>query len=204
VHTPVNYFEENKMKRLVIFLMVICMVSVYADGPDSWAFTHNPDDPFTDEALLTEKNPYTGIPLKDDPAFAVLQIVSEDSLFFHWTNDIKGGPRRLLETMFGDFVREKYGDLDSAFSAWGGGAEVKGDDRSAGRLGLYIHWAIEQWPGQGNIKRIRDQVEFFANTEYMFFKKMKKYLRDELGAQQIITASNFGSADEVRLGDLQR
>ncbi len=154
--------------------------------------------------LLTEPNPYTGIPLKDDPGFAILQIVSEDSLFFHWTNNIKGGPRRLLETMFADFAKEKYGSLDKAFATWGDNAETKGDAVDEGRLGLYIHWAIEQWPGQGNIKRIRDQIEFYAKVERKFFTDMKAYLKDELGAKQIITASNFGSADEVRLGDLQR
>jgi hypothetical protein len=30
--------------------------------------------------MLTEKNPYTGIALKDDPALAILQLQNEDSL----------------------------------------------------------------------------------------------------------------------------
>jgi hypothetical protein len=34
--------------------------------------------------VLTEKNPYTGIPLAQDPALAIIQIQNEDSLLF-WT-----------------------------------------------------------------------------------------------------------------------
>ncbi len=36
------------------------------------------------KALLTQRNPYTGIPLGKDPAVAILQVQNEDSLFF-WT-----------------------------------------------------------------------------------------------------------------------
>ncbi len=153
--------------------------------------------------LLTEKNPYTGIPLKDDPGLAIIQIVSEDTLFFYWTDRIKGGPKRILETMFANFAKGKYGSIEKAFAAWKQ-TKISGDAAAEGRLGLYRHWVLEQWPAEGEPRRVRDQLEFMSQLERGFFEDMKRYLKDELGAKQIIGASNFGSAGERRLGDLQR
>ncbi len=36
------------------------------------------------KALYTKVNPFTGIPLKDDPAVGLIQIMNEDGVFF-WT-----------------------------------------------------------------------------------------------------------------------
>ncbi len=78
--------------------------------------------------LLTDANTYTGIPLKDDPALAIVQIVSEDTIFFWWTDKIKGGPRLELERRFGEFAQEKYGSDEKALAAWDE-AKVDGDAR---------------------------------------------------------------------------
>jgi hypothetical protein len=42
--------------------------------------------------LLTTKNPYTGVPLRDDPAVAVAELVNEDSYLF-WTFSYNNIPR---------------------------------------------------------------------------------------------------------------
>lgn len=153
--------------------------------------------------LLVRKNPYTGIPLKDDSALAIVQIVSEDSVFFWWIDKVHGGPRRELERRFAAFAAGLHGSVDKALAAWDG-AEVKGDDLDAGRLGLYPLYNVLQWPGAGNRRRIRDQVAFLSKLERDFYAEMKRYLHQDLGAHQLIAASNFGPADDVRLGDLQR
>ncbi len=44
--------------------------------------------------VLTEKNPYTGIPLAQDPALAIIQIQNEDSLLFWTSQGIKGSANR--------------------------------------------------------------------------------------------------------------
>ncbi len=153
--------------------------------------------------LLCDKNPYTGIPLKDDPALAIVQVVSEDSLLFWWFNSIKGGPLKELQGRFAAFAKGKYGSLDAAMDAWGG-ADVKGDAPRAGRLGLYNLYNLTQWPVVGNARRVRDQAEFLATLERSFYAKTIDYLKNELGAKQLVGPSNMGSADEVRLDDLQR
>ena len=63
--------------------------------------------------LYTEPNPYTGIPLKDDPAVAIIQLQNEDSLLFYTESQIQGKPRDQLVKMFGDFLKKKYGSLET-------------------------------------------------------------------------------------------
>ncbi len=153
--------------------------------------------------LLTEENPYTGIPLKDEAALAIVQIVSEDSLMFWWLDRVKGGPLRELQSRFHRFAREKHGSIDAALEAWDG-AEVEGDAPAKGRLGLYPMYNLTLWPGRGNSRRLRDQLEFLARLERDFYAEMKEFLTEEVGARQLIGPSNFHSADAVRLDDLQR
>ena len=117
--------------------------------------------------LLVTKNPYTGIPLKDDPALAIVQIVSEDSVFFWWVDKVHGGPRRELERRFAAFAAALHGSTGKALAAWGG-AKVEGDDPDAGRLGLYPLYNVLQWPGVGNRRRIREQVAFLSRLERDF------------------------------------
>ncbi len=155
------------------------------------------------KTMLTEKNPYTGIPIKDDPAVAVIQIVSEDSLLFYWLNGISGGPLKRLQGLFYDFATEKYGSGDKALAAWDS-AQAKGDDLPARRLGLYGVHELAQQPEGGKGRRLRDQAEFLARLERDFYMEMKRYLKEECGAKQLITASNMGSASDIHLDDLQR
>ncbi len=153
--------------------------------------------------MMTEPNPYTGVALKDEPALAIVQIVSEDSLMFWWLDKIKGGPRRELERQFARFAADKHGSIAAALEAWNGSA-VEGDAAAEGRLGLYPLYNLTQWPGVGHPQRLADQVAFLARTEHDFYAEMKRYLRDELGVRQVVGPSNFHSADAVRLDDLQR
>ncbi len=153
--------------------------------------------------LLTETNPHTGVALKDDPALAIVQIVSEDSIFFWWLPKVHGGPLKRLQRLFGEFAAGRHGSIDKALATWDG-AKVEGDAPGQGRLGLYHLHNLIQWPGTGNRVRLRDQVAFLSHLERSFYKDMRRYLREELGVRAVIGASNFGPADDVRLGDLQR
>ncbi|MFP4579479.1 MAG: hypothetical protein ACLFQ6_02010 [Candidatus Sumerlaeia bacterium] len=153
--------------------------------------------------LFTDVNPYTGIAIKDDPAVAIVQVVSEDSLFFWWLDRVKGGPLKELEHRFALWAIDEYGSVDKAIAAWDGSA-LGGDSESEKRLQLHDTFHISEWSGAGNRKRVADQVRFMAQLEHDFYAGMKKYFQEELGAKQLIGPSNFGSADAARLSDLQR
>ena len=160
--------------------------------------------------LLTRENPYTGVSLADDPAVAVVEIVNEDSLFF-WTFDPARIPPeaiRPLEQAFGKWAADRYGSIEKAMGTWGPAPRPQAPDDVAGsRLGLYsagflggADWAVNQ----RNTARARDQLEFMARLQRGFYADATKYLRDELGVRCSIMASNWKTADERILGEIER
>jgi len=153
--------------------------------------------------LLTATNCFTGVPLACEPAVAIIQIVSEDSMFFWWIDKVKGGPLRTLQSRFAEFLMARYGSLAAATNAWHGSA-LGGDEMAEGRMGLYPLAELVRWPVPAPARRLRDQTAFMALCERAFYREMMRYLKDELGARQLVAPSNFGPCDETRLGDLQR
>jgi len=92
-------------------------------------------------ALLTPPNPYTGIPLKDEPGVAIIQVQNEDSMLFWTIANVEGGERELLQRRFGEWLVRKYGSLEAASAAWQA-ERVEGDDLGRGLPGLYHIWEM--------------------------------------------------------------
>lgn len=149
--------------------------------------------------LLCEVNPHTGIPLRDDPAVALIQVVSEDTLLFYWLDKIHGGPRRVLEERFAAWAVGRHGSCAAALAAWGG--PLAGDQPDAGRLALLPMHRLTAADGG---PRADDTARFLAETERRFYGEAIRYLRDELGCRLLVGGSNFHSASALRLDDLQR
>ena len=159
--------------------------------------------------VLTEKNPYTGIPLAQEPALAIIQIQNEDSLLFWTSQGIKGPARKELRRQFGEFVRRKYGSLDKAAKEWGGAApsadQDSPDNFAQGEAALYIVWELTQHRGnEGQQRRCADQMQFFTETMFAFNKMVGDYLRKELGCKQLVNAGNWRTADNVTMLDAER
>lgn len=154
--------------------------------------------------LLTEKNPYTGLSLAQDPALALLQLQNEDSLLFWTVDGIKGPQREALERRFADFARRKYGSLQAAQTAWRTHG-VLYDPLTQGRLALRPVWELTQ-PVQstGQSRRLADQTEFLARTMHDFNRRTVEFLRRELGVKALINAGNWKTASAERLGDVER
>ena len=159
--------------------------------------------------VLTEKNPYTGVPLAQDPALAIIQIQNEDSLLFWTSQGIKGAARSELRRRFGAFAKKKYGSLQAAATAWGG-ATVSGDQDSPdnfarGEVALYIVWELTQRRGgKGQQQRCADQMQFFTETMRDFNRMIGDYLKNELGCKQLVNAGNWRTADNVTMLDAER
>lgn len=165
--------------------------------------------------LLTEKNPYTGIPLAQDPSLAILQLQNEDSLLFWTLDQVQGAQRQALERLFGNFLQQKYGSLNQAQSAWPGASEAA-DAPQEGRMALLPIWeltvASANWPLIGDPKDLRggraarraDQTEFLSRTMYNFNASMVDYLRKQLGVRQLINAGNWKTASSNYLNDAER
>ena len=154
-------------------------------------------------AVYTRKNPYTGIPLGQDPAVAIIQVQNEDSLLFWTFEGIAPEQKRALGKKFASWLVKKYGSLEKAQTAWVG-AKAKDDDLSNAVAGFLITWDLTQPQTGGKAQRAGDQLEFLSRTQHEFYAGMAAYYRDTLGCKQLINASNWRPADMLREGDAER
>lgn len=162
-------------------------------------------------ALLSTKNPHTGLPLAQDPAVAIIQLQNEDSLLFWSIQSVKGAQLTELRGLYGEWLRKKYGSLEQANAAWGGEhpgpdqfQDRQGDEPAAGRAGIYIGWHWTQ-PRSGYIgRRLADQLAFCTETMRRFNAETEQYLRGELGCRQLVNAGNWRPLDPIKLFDAER
>jgi hypothetical protein len=151
---------------------------------------------------LTRKNPYTGLTLAQDPALALIEIVNEDSLLF-WTfspyETVPAPQMEILERQFGGWLAGRYGSLEKAFAAWGGG-HVRGDLTSVGRAGFIRLDRIVRDRGL----RAQDTAQFLATLQRQYFDGMRSFLREDVGFKGLVSGSNWITADPRVLGPLDK
>ncbi len=157
------------------------------------------------KTILTEVNPYTGIPLGQDPALAIIQLQNEDSLLFWTINRLEKEKAQyeMLGKQFGDWLKKKYGSIEAAQQAWSGDSH-KLDKPGEGIFGFHNLWEMTQNRSGGRAKRLDDQLQFWTETMYNFNKMMTAYIKDELGYKGLINAGNWKSGDTVKLEDCER
>ncbi len=154
-------------------------------------------------ALYEPSNPYTGIPLAKDPAVAIIQVQNEDGMFFWTMQGMKPHQKALLGSEFANWLKMKYGSLENASKGWDG-FSARGDDLDRGIVDIMLIWEWTQDQTGGKAARLADQLEFFAQTQRKFYADIADYYHKELGCQQLINASNWITADGVRLNDVER
>jgi hypothetical protein len=161
------------------------------------------------KTMLTTKNPYTGLPLAHDPAVAIIEIINEDSFFF-WTFSKQNIPAvhwQRLESIYGQWLANRYGSVANALAAWGN-ARLPEDDPAAGRAGLYEAWHMTsdglKAGGPEKIKRVSDQVRFLTQLQRDFYASFTKYLKEDLGCGSLVSASNWHVTDAALLDALER
>jgi hypothetical protein len=154
------------------------------------------------EYLYTETNPYTGLPLKDDPAVAIIQIKNEDGVFFWTIQDVKPSLLTEMESQFYSWNIDKYGTIQNAYAAWDN-VTLNEDNPVQGRMGLYIIWEATQEQTGGKHQRITDQIAFYAETQRGFYQEIYDHYRS-LGCKQMINGNNWKTADPLKLFDVER
>ena len=156
--------------------------------------------------MFLQKNPYTGIPLAEEPAVAAFTFFNEDSPLFYTLQGLKGAPLRRAQEMFAEWAIEQYGSLEKALEAWND-FSAEGDDLEDERLGLLNWWhASEQGQRQqpGAIPRIQAQAAFFARMQEDFYAEMQQWFREEIGAPHLMLTSNFRPAAPETMTDLEQ
>lgn len=154
--------------------------------------------------VLLDASTSGGKTVATDPAVAIIEIQNEDNLFF-WTWNPARFPeiqQQRIFKAFGDFLKNKYGNLDAAYAAWGANTIFAKDDIANGRMevtgaqGMTVNLA-----GPRSL-RIADQVEFLANVQYDFHAEMRDLIRSK-GYDGAITATNWTTASPQYLGDVE-
>lgn len=180
----------------------------YGDGEDIWGLLFIDDR--VKEAykgwvrkLYAAPNPYTGIPLAKDPAVALAQVQNEDSLLFWTFQAIKAPYKQALRRKFGQWLKTKYGSVNAAKEKWAG-ATQSGDDWSNGTPAMLDTWVLTQAQTGGMKARTDDQMAFLIDLQRGFYGEMARFYRTELGYKGLTNASNWISADSVRMNDAER
>jgi len=152
------------------------------------------------KVLLTTPSETTGKPLLEEPALFGLELQNEDSFFF-WTfssDNIPDPQLRIFEAQFADWLKQKYGSLDAAFSAWKS-QKVKRDAPGEGRVSFRPLWNMF------NEKSARDQdtAAFLLAAQTKFYRDTIVFLR-QLGFKGLITPSNWSTASPEVFGPLEK
>lgn len=155
------------------------------------------------KALYARPNPYTGIPLAGDPAVAIIQVQNEDGMFFWTMQGMHPEQQALLGRKFAAWLTIRYGTPAAAKAAWAGAADA-GDDWANAKVGILPIWQLTQDQTGGLAKRVADQVHFFADTQRGFYADISDYYKKTLGCKQLVNASNWFTADPIRLNDAER
>ena len=155
--------------------------------------------------LLLPVNPYTGIPLKNEPAIAIIQLQNEDSLLFWTFDNLQGRDLQLLSNKYKEWLINKYGSLEQALKSWKG-VKIEGENLDKGLILFYKMWELTnpKNPNSGKAKRLADQTQFLTETMYNFNQEIKQFLREEIGVKQLINSGNWKTADPVKLNDAER
>lgn len=209
VHYMTHAFKQQ---GIYVYLLWFCTAN-QGDYTNLFYFDADAQEQYRAWArsILAPGNPYTGMSLATDPAVAAVELLDEDSLFFHTFNPERraelAAKMPVLERRFGDWLADRYGSLERAAAAWGGERYPKGDDFAAGRAAMYPAYLLTgaDWaPGQRNAARARDQAEFMAELMRDFYGGTKAWMREELGYDGLVVGSNWKTADERVLGPLDQ
>lgn len=153
--------------------------------------------------LYSTPNPKTGIALKDEPAVGLIQMLNEDGVFF-WTIDkVQPSLRKLMESQFHSYLIDKYGSIEKTKRSWGPDSDLPKDDLENHKMELYPIWMATQDSSEANPKRLKDQMAFYYATQANFYQKTYDHLR-KIGCKQLINATNWKTANNSKLLDLER
>ncbi len=144
--------------------------------------------------FLTHVNPYTGKAWLDDPGLAMATIQNEQSIFWGTTNIQKGHPREILDGLYTEWLRQKYGSQAYLAQAWqvaGQPSPFKpGEDLDSGSIELG-EVGVQSAPNM--VKRGVDQLHFLYHLETKFYSDTIAAMRG-WGLKCPIITSNWRGA----------
>lgn len=154
--------------------------------------------------LLTRPNPWDAdnTPLAEETAVMNFEILNEDNLFFFTflPTNYPDEQLEILEKRFGNWIMDRYGSIEAAYTAWGGGERGR-DDIEAGRMEMESAAALR---GGSNPRRLRqrDQLRFMTEAQKGFWEEIVDHVRG-LGYQGPVSPTNWRTANDLLLRDVE-
>lgn len=130
-------------------------------------------------SLLGHVNPYTGLRYADDPALAWLSLVNEDNPG-NFIGRLEGRLRDEWQQAWNQWLAARYPDRGALGAALG--KLPDGQDPAAGNIPLQNVHSRAPAATVFNV--------FLAEVESDFFERTRRFLRDELGCQALLTDLN--------------
>lgn len=130
-------------------------------------------------ALLGHENPYTKTRYAADPALAWLSLVNEDCPG-NFVGRLQGGLKADWQRAWNRWLAARYKDRPSLLAAFG----RLPDDQDPAKGSVPLQDVHANSPAS-TIFNV-----FLAETERDFFERTRKFLRDELGCQALLTDIN--------------
>lgn len=126
--------------------------------------------------LLTHVNPLTGLSYAQDPSLAFICLINEGTLdgFGHFTSEMRPQMKDEWLRAWNAWLGKNYASAAVRDAAWG---------FAAGEL-------VTELPAGKSEQEQRDFDRFFADTEIAMFRRMKDFIRNELGCQALLSDMN--------------
>ncbi len=142
--------------------------------------------------LLTHRNPHTGLTYAEDPALAWLSMINEGNAG-NFLGRLDGRLRAEWTAAWNVWLAARYPSLAALRQAWG---RDPGGDPRAGTVPLWTNVYDPAAPAA-------DAALFCAGIHAGAFARMRRFLRDELGCQALLTDLNAW-ANPLRLQEVRR
>ncbi len=130
-------------------------------------------------ALLSHKNPYTGLTWSEDPTLAWLNLVNEGNAG-NFIGRLKGKLREDWQRAWNHWLAVRYPDREALKIALG----KLEDDQDTAKGNVPMPTTL----GGSSVSTLLSV--FLAETEMDFFRRTRAFLRDELGCKALLSNDN--------------
>lgn len=146
--------------------------------------------------ILTHKNPYTGVEYRKEPALFWVELLNENSLFEAWTfGRLVPKEDHTARQAWAPLTQHYANELHSQWNAWLA-SRVSVQTREAwarelGAEGPDVPLSHGKLWEKCSDEHFQTEFRFFFELEQRYFEKLKKFLREEIQIEALIT----GDAD---------